>query len=97
MQKNFDELIDSYIDNKVGLAENFLSKSLSGHLIENLKQLYNSGKLKSAGTGNDTEVVHDKLFRSDVIYWLDRKHNDPYENDFFDLLDSFVNYLNSTC
>ncbi len=51
----------------------------------------------SAGTGNEVKVLHDKLFRSDMIYWLDRKHNDPYENDFFYLMDDFVGYLNATC
>lgn len=38
-----------------------------------------------------------KLIRSDRIYWLDRKHNDIYENQFFDLIDDFVLYLNKTC
>ena len=32
-----------------------------------------------------------------MIYWLDRKHNNAYENNFFDLMDSFVSYLNRTC
>ena len=97
MQKIFNTLIDSFIDNKVGLAENFLSESLALHLKENLTKLYTEKKLRSAGTGNDSLVVHNKLFRSDVIYWLDRKHNNQYENDFFDLMDSFVRHLNDTC
>ena len=97
MQKNFDELIDSFIENKVGLSENFLNDTLAQHLKDNLNNLYDKGKLRSAGTGNDLVVVQDKRFRSDVIYWLDRKHNDKHENDFFDLVDSFVNYMNSTC
>ena len=53
--------------------------------------------MQNAGTGNETLVVHDKLVRSDMFYWLDRKHNNTNENDFFDLMDSFVSYLNSTC
>ncbi|HTN18129.1 MAG TPA: 2OG-Fe(II) oxygenase [Chitinophagaceae bacterium] len=38
-----------------------------------------------------------KSVRTDVIYWLDRAHNDTVENDFFDLMDAFVLHLNSTC
>lgn len=53
--------------------------------------------MQNAGTGNDVIVVHDKLYRSDKIYWLDREHNDVHENSFFDLMDSFVAYLNRTC
>jgi len=97
LQKNFDELIDSFIENKVGLSENFLNDTLAQHLKDNLNNLYATGKLRSAGTGNDLVVVQDKMFRSDVIYWLDRKHNDNHENDFFDLVDSFVSYMNNTC
>jgi len=53
--------------------------------------------MRTAGTGNDALIVHNKLVRSDMIYWLDRKNNNIWENDFFDLMDSFVSYLNSSC
>ena len=97
MEKIFNTLIDSFIDDKVGVTENFLSEALAAHLKENLKTLYQEKMMQSAGTGNDTLVVHNKLVRSDMIYWLDRSHNNIYENQFFDLMDSFVSYLNSTC
>lgn len=51
----------------------------------------------NAGTGQDTKAGQNKLFRSDIIYWLDRKHNNVYENLFFDLMDEFVCHLNETC
>ncbi|MEO8769903.1 MAG: 2OG-Fe(II) oxygenase [Ferruginibacter sp.] len=97
MQTSYNTLINSFIENKVGISENFLSESLSKHLEENLIKLDIGKQLLSAGTGNDVNVTHNKLFRSDVIYWLDRKHNDQYENEFFDLMDNFVSHLNSTC
>ena len=97
MLKIFNTLIDSFIDNKVGIAENFLSEALASHLKDNLKKLYSEKQLLNAGTGNETVIVQDKLVRGDKIYWLDRKHNDPYENDFFDLMDQFVIHLNSSC
>lgn len=53
--------------------------------------------MRSAGTGNDTLIVHNKLVRSDQIYWLDREHNNLHENAFFDLMDRFVLHLNNTC
>lgn len=97
MEKIFNTLIDSFIDDEVGIAENFLSLKLAAHLRDNIARLYEGKKLLSAGTGNNAVVHHDKLVRSDVIYWLDRKHNNQHENDFFDLMDSFVRYLNQTC
>jgi SM-20-related protein len=97
LQTTFDTLINSFIEDKVGIAENFLSSALALHLKENLEALYSENRLLSAGTGNNTQVDHNKLFRSDIIYWLDRKHNNIHENGFFDLMDDFVNHLNNTC
>lgn len=97
MEKIFNTLIDSFIDNKVGITENFLSAALAAHLKDNLLALYQNKLLNHAGTGNATLASHDKLVRSDQIYWLDRKHNDSFENDFFDLMDRFVLHLNATC
>ena len=96
MEDTFNTLINSFINDRVGITENFLSPSLALHLKENLSALFSKGQLRAAGTGND-QVEHNKLFRSDVIFWLDRKHNDEYENAFFDLMDLFIKQLNETC
>jgi SM-20-related protein len=93
----FDELIDSYLATNVGIVKNFLSQALSAHLVDNISALYADNLLLSAGTGNNLLVNHNKLIRSDKIYWLDRIHNNMYENDFFDLIDSFVTHLNRSC
>jgi SM-20-related protein len=93
----FAELIDSYLATNVGTVKNFLNKALSAHLADNISSLYANDQLISAGTGNNVLVNHDKLIRSDKIYWLDRLHNNSFENDFFDLMDRFVSHLNSTC
>lgn len=97
MQEIFDVLINSFIETKIGITSNFLSKQLSADLVNNLNSLYDNKHMQAAGTGNDSIAVQNKLVRSDVIYWLDRKHEDQYENAFFDLMDSFVEYLNSSC
>jgi len=97
LNDTFDELIDSYIANHVGISGSFLSNALALSLTANLKNLYTGNQLSHAGTGNETLAVLNTLVRSDKIHWLDRKHNDATENTFFDLMDSFVLYLNSTC
>ena len=97
LEKIFNTLIDSFIDNKVGITENFLSEALAANLKSNLLALYKNKLMNNAGIGNSVLQGHDKLIRSDQIYWLDRKHNNAFENDFFDLMDSFVLYLNNTC
>ena len=97
MLNPFDCLIDSFINDHVGITDGFLSISLAAHLKENLLALYANQELRSAGIGNDAQQAHDQLIRRDKIYWLDRTHDNLHENNFFDLMDRFVLYLNSTC
>jgi SM-20-related protein len=97
LENIFNTLINSFIDNKVGIANNFINEPLALRLKENLSRLYTQKQLRAAGTGNDQIAVQNKLVRSDIIYWLDREHNDAGENDFFDLMDDFIIHLNSNC
>jgi SM-20-related protein len=97
LQNTFDLLIDSYINSKVGIAEDFLTKDLAYNLSQNLQALYSDHQLHSAGIGNNSIIDQNKLIRSDIIYWLDRNHNNEHENSFFDLIDAFVLHLNTTC
>lgn len=97
LNKIFDKLINSFIDDKVGISENFLSTALSTSLKENLNLLFLENKLRLAGIGNDLLINQDKKIRGDKVYWLDRKHENVSENNFLDLIDLFVLHLNSTC
>lgn len=54
LQKIFDTLIDSFIKDKVGIAENFLSVALATDLKLNLLSLFANHQLHFAGTGNKT-------------------------------------------
>jgi SM-20-related protein len=97
LQTIFDCLIDSFIADKVGLSNDFLNTPLAAHLKNNLLALYSDQQLLAAGIGNATIQNHDTLIRNDKIYWLDRAHENVYERQFFELMDSFVAYLNATC
>ena len=97
MEEVFNALIDSFVVDKVGIANDFLSSEMTSRLRANLTNFYSQNKLRSAGIGNHILTDVQKSIRTDVIYWLDRAHNDPVENDFFDLMDAFVLHLNRTC
>jgi len=53
--------------------------------------------LVAAGTGHNKSLLHNLETRGDKIYWLDRAHNTNHENDFFDLVEDFIEFLNRTC
>ena len=93
----FETIIESFIKDNVGIDEHFISNNLSNHLKQNLLTLHDKHQLVEAGTGNNKNLSHNKDVRSDLVYWLDRKHENEYENDFFDQIDDFVKYLNRSC
>jgi SM-20-related protein len=97
LEKLFEALITDFIRDKVGIAENFLNPDLALHLKENLVALFAKNKFHTAGTGNSAAIHQNNANRGDSIYWLDQTHNDPFENEFFKLMDSFILFLNTTC
>lgn len=97
MQKIFETLIETYLRDKVGISEHFLSDTLSADLKVNLMTLFAKNALLTAGTGNESTILKDTAIRSDKIYWLDKSHDNVHENAFFVLMDDFVRYLNETC
>ncbi|MFV8271426.1 2OG-Fe(II) oxygenase [Flavobacterium sp. GT2N3] len=97
MENSFETLIATYIENKVGISEHFLSATLANDLKQNLIVLNEQSLLMDAGTGNSEAVAYDSSVRSDSIYWLDKKHNNEFENEFFAQIEAFIIYLNQTC
>jgi len=97
MEDGFEDLIASYIADKVGVSEHFLSDALANHLKANLLSLHDADLLLAAGIGNSEKLTHNALVRSDTIYWLDKKHNNVHENAFFVQIEAFIEYLNTSC
>ena len=97
MEDSFEALIASYIATKVGVVENFIELSLSKHLISNLLMLHQNKLLVPAGIGNEQKLQQNQLVRNDIIYWLDRKNNNIYENEFLTQIEAFISYLNESC
>jgi len=97
VQTTFDQLIESYLINQVGITENFIDDILSAQLKQNLLILFEENQLHSAGVGNSAVILQDKMIRSDMIHWLDRSHDNQFENSFLDIIDKFIIHLNETC
>ena len=97
MNEQFDLLIDSYLSNDIGLAPAFLSQKLSAGLQQNIMQLQKDEMMTAAGIGNKEVKDVNQQMRSDKIYWLDKKHNNQFENEFLYHAEDFIERLNSTC
>ena len=93
----FDLLIDSYLENNIGIDPGFLSEKLSAGLQQNILQLQRDDMLSIAGIGNDALQDHNQKMRGDKIYWMDKSHDNIHEQEFLQLIDNFIERLNSTC
>jgi SM-20-related protein len=97
MNEQFDLLIDSYLSDHVGVAPDFLCQKLSAGLQQNIIQLQKDEMMTAAGIGNKTIKDANQQMRSDKIYWMDKKHNNVFENEFLQHAEDFIERLNSTC
>lgn len=97
MNEQFDLLIDSYLSNHVGIAPAFLTAELSSGLQQNIIQLQKDELMTAAGIGNNVIKDPGQLIRSDKIYWMDKKHDNFFENEFLQHAEDFIERLNSTC
>jgi SM-20-related protein len=97
MYNQFDLLIDSYLDNKIGIDAAFLTKELSLGLQQNILQLQKDDMMDLAGIGNDKIKDAAQKTRGDKIYWMDKKHDNDFEKEFLELIESFIARLNNTC
>ena len=97
MQEQFDQLINTFIDNNVGITDKFLTKELCSSLQQNIASLLQEDKMKFAGIGNDKFVNATQQMRGDKIFWLDKKNDNKYELAFLQLIENFIEHLNETC
>lgn len=97
MNKQFDILIDSYLDRKIGIAPCFITDALSAGLQENIRQLQKDESMILAGIGNAMQKDNAQQMRGDRIYWMDKQHDNKFEQEFLRLMDEFIGHLNDTC
>ena len=97
MTNPFDLLIDSYLENNIGIDAAFMSDSLAKGLQENIIQLQQDNLMTAAGIGNLEIKDTNQKMRSDQIYWMDKSHDNIYEQEFLQLAEDFIDRLNSTC
>lgn len=97
MMNDFDLLIDSYLETKIGIDPCFLSDTLSKALQQNIVNLQKDGLMVAAGIGNEEIKDTQQKMRGDKVYWLDKNHDNTYEQEFLSKIEDFIEYLNRTC
>jgi SM-20-related protein len=97
MHNQFDLLIDSYLENKIGVDPGFLNDALSKGLQQNIIQLQKEELMTAAGIGNEVVMDANQKMRGDKIYWMDKTNPNVFEQEFLLHVEDFIEYLNRTC
>ena len=97
MYNQFDLLIDSFLDNNIGIDSDFLTEKLAAGLQNNIHQLQKDDMMTFAGVGNKMVMDTQQKMRGDKIYWMDKSHNNIFEQEFLHHIENFIERLNSTC
>jgi len=97
MDNQFDVLINSYLNNNVGIDIDFLNEALLDGLHKNIMQLQRDEMMTAGSIGNEGEKNPEQKMRSDKIYWMDKSHENSYEQEFLQLAEDFIAHLNMTC
>ncbi len=97
MEAKFEELIEGFITDKIGISENFLSIPLAAALQQNLLRLKRDSRMIRANIGNAVIKDKNQKARGDKTCWLDAKSKNPAEVEFLDIIRQFLEQLNKTC
>lgn len=97
MPDKFEELINGFVDNELGISDHFLTAELAGLLQKDLEQMNEEGRLSYAGIGNNIIKNAGQKMRGDKIHWIDKKDKNINELHFLDRVEDFIDHLNRTC
>lgn len=93
----FESIIDSLVDNKFAIADDFFTKDEVNVLRENLKNRYDSHQFKKSAIGNNGDKTIAAGIRGDFISWIDENELNEAEQMYFLKVNNFIEYLNRTC
>lgn len=93
----FENLIDGLLTRNFGLIDNFLTAELVAGLRRNLLSRFQQGGMHPAGIGKRFSYQRNLKVRGDLISWIDKLSQDPWEKRFNEQVQSFIRYLNQTC
>jgi SM-20-related protein len=97
MEAKFEELIDGFITNNIGISEVFLNASLAAALQQNLIRLNKEEGMLKAGIGNTIIEDKNQKIRGDSTCWLEAGSKNDAEMEFMDTIRQFMAHLNRTC
>ena len=93
----YEAIIADLLKQQYSVVDGFFSNEEVEDLRSSLLQKYEEEEFKKAAIGNQFNELIVKSIRGDFISWIDESKANSKELPFFTSVESFTNYLNSTC
>lgn len=97
MEEKFEILIGGILEQNFGTVAGFFDGEMIAGLREELLRRHSGGVMHPAGVGKHFTFQKNLRVRGDLISWIDEKNPGPFEQQFLDQIESFIQYLNRTC
>lgn len=93
----FETLIEGLLTAGYGMSAALLEPELLQGLRANLLHYRETAAMQPAGVGRVFSYEKNAEIRGDAIRWINADSTDPFEQEFQQRIDAFVQYLNRTC
>lgn len=93
----YEKIINDLLKQQYSIVDDFFLPSFVENLRDSLINKYDEEEFKKAAIGNQFNEFVVKAIRGDFIYWINEKESNEIEQQFFNKVEDFTNYLNRTC
>ena len=93
----FESLINGLVEKEFAAQNGLFSAPVLEGLRKNAIDFFNNGLMKTAGIGSGYNYQHNTGIRNDTIKWIEPNSSNVFEQEFFQVIDQLVMYLNRTC
>jgi len=94
---DYEKIITDLSENKFAITSLLFDEILLDNLLNIAIENIHQNKLHSAGIGNQNALLINNTIRSDKILWMDSSSTNVNEQEFFNKISHFSDYLNKTC
>lgn len=93
----FECLVEGLIKERYGVCNELFSPALIQGLRQNLYRYAAEGEMHPAGIGRRFDYQKNTEVRGDLVRWIDIDDGNPFEVELLQIIDRFIQHLNSTC
>ena len=93
----YETIIEGILEQEYAVVDQFFTSEEVSQLRKGLEDAFNLSQFKKSAIGNKVDEKIVDAVRGDYILWLDEQNQTETTRVFFNKVQDFVTYINSTC